>query len=109
VADIPEPTVWPTAYAVSCLPEDDPAWCGLFVITVVRRAPDSWAVVWRGRCLSAIGEWDWEQIPSERTDDWKVAHRFDLDTALHLARNAAPLLKTNGHTVAQAREAAGYA
>lgn len=37
-----------------------------------------------------------------REDDWLAAHRFDLDTALKLAREAAPHVTVNGRTVADA-------
>ena len=40
--------------------------------------------------------------PSGREDDWLATHRFDLDTALNLAKEAAPKLTTNGFTVADA-------
>ncbi len=40
--------------------------------------------------------------PSERDDDWLDAHRFDLDTALMLAKEAAPKVTVNGFTVADA-------
>lgn len=99
---IPEPTVWPTAYEVSCFPEDDIAWAGTFTIRVERRAPDLWAVCRNSRCLSSTGEWDYESIPSERAEEWKAAHRFDLDTALRLAKEAAPRITVNGFTVAHA-------
>lgn len=49
---------------------------------------DLWAVRSRGRCLNSKGEWDWEPLPSSRSAAWLSAHRFPLDRALDLAREA---------------------
>lgn len=69
-------------------------------IKVVWRGGDRWAVMQDvGRwCLSRDGEWSYESIPSERTDEWKAAHRFDLDTALKLAREQLQKVAVNGKT-----------
>lgn len=104
MAETPTPTphVRATRYEVSCLPDghDD---LGHFSITVEYRGRDRWAVLQRGRwCLSNTGEWDYEPTPSDRTGEWLAAHRFDRDTALRLAREQAPLIRVNGHTVADA-------
>lgn len=56
-----------------------------------------WAVRWRGRCLHRSCRWDWEPIPSSRTDRWLKSHRFDFETAVRLAEKAAPLLVVNGY------------
>jgi len=90
----------PTTYEVSCLPQDHPdgfSWA----LRVEYRGRGKWAVLRSGkRCLSSTGEWDWESIPSEREDDWLATHRFDLDTALRLAQEAAPHVVVNGLTPA---------
>lgn len=97
-----EVNVQPTEYLVSCLPLDDIT-AHVFTIKVQWRASDRWAVLLRGTwALGIDGEWDYEPIPSERTDEWKAAHRFDLDTALRLAKEAAPDLTCNRWTVADA-------
>jgi hypothetical protein len=85
-------------YTVCALP-DDHIDADMFTITVARRAPGSWAVLRGSRCLGADGSWAFEPIPSERTDEWKATHRFDEETALRLAREAAPNVKVNGWTV----------
>jgi hypothetical protein len=88
-------------YTVNCLPEDDinaPA----FEIKVSYRGRGLWAVLRHSHCLSQTGEWDWESLPWERADEWLATHRFDLDTALGLARAAAPDVIVNGHTVTEA-------
>ena len=86
-----------TEYTVSLLPRDDPNGRN-FNITVEYRGDDKWAICWFRQCLSATGEWDWESIPSERTEEWLAAHRFDLDVALRLAKTAAPGVTCNGIT-----------
>lgn len=100
-ATTPAPEVRPTRYEVSCIPPDDINARG-FTLTVEYRGRDLWAVLNNPFCLSRDGEWDYEMRPSEREDDWLAAHRFDLDTALKLAREHAPEMTCNGWTVADA-------
>jgi hypothetical protein len=76
---------------------------GMWLVTVDDRGLGKWAVIYgsaggRGRVLSTRGEWDFEPIPSSRTDEWLDAHRFDLDTALKHAEQQAPFIKWNGMT-----------
>lgn len=97
----PEARVQATAYTVNCLPEDDTDG-HVFALTVEYRGRDRWAVLRHGRCLGTDGQWDYEVRPSEREDDWLATHRFDLDTALKLAKEAAPRVRVNGFTVADA-------
>lgn len=100
-----EPTVRATRYEVSLLPATDIN-AGVFALAVEYRAQldgaDLWCVSRYGRCLGADGEWDYEPIPSSRTKEWIASHRFDLDTAIRLAKEAAPHVMVNGHTVADA-------
>lgn len=86
-----------TRYTVSVLPEGSVN-RGHYDVTVDWRGPGRWAVCWLGYCLGADGEWDYEPSPSNREDDWLEAHRFDVDTALALAREAAPNVTVNGMT-----------
>lgn len=88
-----------TEYAVSCLPLDHPE-AYLFTIKVSWRGRDQWAVMHHGWCFDADGNKDYESIPSERRDDWLERHRFDLDTALALAKRIAPTMTVGPHTVA---------
>ncbi|MFE6474550.1 hypothetical protein [Streptomyces rochei] len=91
MTNLPEPTVTPTRYLVTCVSEDeDPG--GYRGITVEYRGDDRYAVLRLGWCLGIDGEWDYEMRTSERTDEWLAAHRFDLDTALRLATEQAPLV-----------------
>jgi hypothetical protein len=94
---IPEPTVQATGYEVSLLPEGDVNRLS-FTINVEYRGDDRWAIVRHRQCMNAQGEWSWESIPSGREDDWLAEHRFDLDTALRLAKEQAPKLMVNGMT-----------
>ncbi|MFJ2259504.1 hypothetical protein ACIOKD_14380 [Streptomyces sp. NPDC087844] len=93
----PEPFVKATRYEVSLLPADNinrfP-----FTIDVEYRGHGRWAAVRHRQCLNATGEWSFESIPSEREEEWMATHRFDLDTALQLAKQAAPHLIVNGRT-----------
>jgi hypothetical protein len=90
-----------TSYTVSCLPYDDIN-SSSFSIKIDYAGHGRWAVRFDGsRCLDANGRWDWESIPSERTDEWFTTHRFELDMALRLAKEQAPLVKVNGRNVEQ--------
>jgi hypothetical protein len=86
-------------------------WC----VTVAGRGHDRWAVIRGGDgalrdnrnpavCLSAAGAWEWERIPSDRTDDWLKLHRFSLADALALAREHAPRVTISGMTAAEVLE-----
>lgn len=99
--DIPEATVRVVSYTVNCLPEDDVN-SSVFAIEVEYRGGGRWAVTRHGSCLGADGTWDFGVKPYERGDDWLNAHRFDEQTALKLAKEHAPLVTVNGHTVADA-------
>jgi hypothetical protein len=90
-----------TEYTVNCLPEDDTDG-HVFALTVAYRGHGLWAVLRHGSCLGSDGEWDYELRPSERESDWLATHRFDLETALKLAEEAAPKVTVNGYTVADA-------
>lgn len=102
------PAVRATRFEVSLLPEDDINY-PFYTVAVEDRGNDRWAVVRHRQCLGVDGEWSWESIPSEREDEWLASHRFDLDAALDLAREAAPGVTVNGVTAAEVlrrREAA---
>lgn len=96
-AAIPAVHVEPTGFSVSPIPYgsiDHISWA----ITVERRGVDTWAVCRPRRCMNAAGEWSWESLPSSREDDWLAEHRFDLATALDLAKRHAPDVRVNGMT-----------
>jgi hypothetical protein len=93
----PVPHVEATRYEVSLFPIDHDA-RRHFTITIEWRGPDSWAVLDGPYCLGRDGAWEYEPLPSNRDDAWIEAHRFDLDTAQQLAKQAAPNLVVNGRT-----------
>lgn len=95
---MPEATVRPTAYAVSCLPPDDPN-ADLFTLRVEWRGSDRWCVTDGAYCYRKDGHKSYEPNPSSRTDRFKKAYRFPLDDALALAKRLAPKITINGHTV----------
>lgn len=98
-----------TTYTVTCLP-DDPYDGDAWAITVQfmgahrwgdpRPADQQWAVLLRSHWnLSHEGKWDLRpSSDSDGFDDWIVAHRFDLETALKVAAEQAPHVKVNGCT-----------
>lgn len=98
----PAPIVRPTEYTVSLLPDDDVNH-HVFAITVQYRGGGRWAVT-RGEhaCLGRDGTWAQGVKPYDRGDDWLAAHRFDRETAIELAREAAPAVMVNGITALQA-------
>ncbi|MFS4103834.1 hypothetical protein [Streptomyces sp. PD-S100-1] len=96
----PIPTIRPTRYSVSLLPEHNVNH-HVYEVTVEDRGADRWAVCWMGDCLAADGTWDREPRPSIRDDDWLDTHRFTLATALKLAEEAAPHVTVNGITASQ--------
>lgn len=85
-----------TAVTVSLLPEGHID-RGHFELTVEYRGNGRWAVMHGRFCLGTDGDWEYEMRPSERVDEWLATHRFDYDTALELARQAAPDVTCNGH------------
>lgn len=89
-----------TEYTICALPEGDINH-GSYAITVAYRGDGRWAVLHHRWCLGTDGVWDFEMRPSEREDEWLDAHRFDLDTALRLAAEAAPGVEVNGITAAE--------
>jgi hypothetical protein len=97
----PDPIITIMKYEVSCFPEGDTG-RHYFSVEVEYRSPGLYAVTRHGKCLSRTGDWSYEFRPSEREDEWLANHRFDLDTALRLAKEAAPLLKVNGMTLTEA-------
>lgn len=99
-----EPRTVVTSYKVTIWPEDcsgiDPsAWC----CSVVYQGYGNWSVQ-RGDYsgdaprLGRDGGWHYENLPSDRTREELAEHRFDLETALKLAREMAPRVEINGLT-----------
>jgi hypothetical protein len=97
-----------TSYEVSIWPENCSGMdSALYCCSVVYNGYGNWSVR-RGSassdapCLGTDGEWHYERLPSERTKRELAEHRFDLDTALDLARRQAPGVTINGLTAEEA-------
>lgn len=106
---IPEPTVQPTGYLVSCLPAGhDDRWT--FTVQVQHAGRDKFAVRHGIRHYGTDGTWSYEPSFDEDDDaaelEWIHAHRFDHDEALRTAKQLAPTLTYRGRTVADALAAA---
>ena len=106
-----EPRSTVTSYVVSIWPEDcsciDSA---MYCCAVVDQGFGKWSVR-RGTCtdkessqpcLGTDGEWHYENQPSDRTREELAGHRFDVVTALGLAREMAPSVTLNGPTAEEA-------
>ena len=118
MTELPEPIVQAVKYTVNCLPEDGID-SNLFGLSVEYRGEGRWGVFRHAHvCLSDDGEWsygyewrgganepatdaEWDEYHAGR-EAWIASHRFDLDTALKLAKEAAPHVTVNGYTVADA-------
>ncbi|MDX3532545.1 hypothetical protein P1P75_40675 [Streptomyces sp. ID05-39B] len=99
---VPTATVLATEYTVNCLPDDDVN-SFVFQVRVQYRGEGRYAVIRGGdMCLGSDGTWDHGVKEYDRGNDWLNAHRFDLDTALRLAKEQAALVTVNGHTVTDA-------
>lgn len=115
---VPEPTVKPVKYWVSCLPEDHPD-AYLFTLCVEYRGEGRWAVVSGARYYAANGDvsfghgWDREPVTDEEIDaynrsheEWLAVYRHDEATALRIAREQAPLMRYRTYTVRDALDKA---
>ncbi len=58
---------------------------GHLEICVERRGGGLWAVTHAGECLTADGNWVYEQLPSRWDDEFLAVTRFPLDKAWALA------------------------
>lgn len=97
----PEVHVRPAAYEVSLWTEDEETVnTRHYAIRVEARSGGQWAVTRGTRNLAADGSWSWNA--SEREGGWLATHRFGLEEALQLAREAAPHVRADGLTAAEA-------
>lgn len=57
-----------------------------------------YAVRQSGSCMSTDGEWDYEPMPSSRTDEWLARFRFQTweDAAKAIERHCKPLGRFHG-------------
>lgn len=98
---VPEAVIRIAKYAVSCLPRAHRSYWH-FTVWVVERAPNEWEVRADGTVHDADGNPIWGPLPLEDREAWHARHRFDLDTAVEIAKKIAPTLTVNGYTVADA-------
>lgn len=97
------PTVSPTRWTISRLPEDHEAYDS-YVIHVTWRGNDRWAVYRGGgnRALFTTGEWIPDRVPSDvDADEWWALCRYPLDQAFRLAVIAADTIRVNGMTAGE--------
>jgi hypothetical protein len=88
--------VTPTIFEVTVLPPDFPDGY-LWTINVEYRGSNLWAIVHHSsNVYGKTGMWDYEPIPSERTDEWLEKYRWSLHDALEIAQKIAPDLKFRG-------------
>ncbi len=97
-----------TEYRVSAAPLDhDDGWRFALVVRWSRALGGTWMVTAGAEPASYIGadgQWCWDVLPEDPPDRWRDAYRFDLATALRVAREAAPKVTVNGRTWAQRQE-----
>jgi hypothetical protein len=84
-------------YSYSPIPLDHPdreTWG----VAVERAAPRRWAIRNLSHCLNRIsGEWEYEPLPSSRTDEWLEAHRWtQLEEAQLIAARVCGSVTWNG-------------
>ena len=105
---VPGVRVTVTSYEVSIWPEDcsciDSA---IYCCSVTHSGYGNWKVQRgstgsTGAVLGADGQWHHERLPSNRRKKELAEHRFDLETALKLAREMAPRMTLNGLTAEEA-------
>lgn len=89
-------TVKVSAYTVSRIPDDNVNHT-VWSITVEAAGHGRWAVRRIGACLNKSGEWEYEPLPSARTEKWLKTVRWDnADDAIAAALAAEPKLVING-------------
>lgn len=105
-APVPEPSVHVTAYAVSCVPEDNIN-AFHFTAKVEYRGRGGWAVTDGFYVYAADGSRAHQSIPTERTEEFLAKFRHSESDAIALAKRIAPTLRVNGYTVADALKMGG--
>ena len=91
-----------TVYSVCWLPMTTGDYFDFAITVELTSHTGTWAIRRHGMCLGRNGFWTWELRPSSREDNWLTEHRFDLQTALRLAADAAPGVMVNGVSAVEA-------
>lgn len=84
-----------SAYRIALLPVGHPM-RSFAAITVRLCDSGRWQIDRLGFLLDADGRWE---HPTRRSREWWAAREFDLETALRLARAAAPAIRVGDSTV----------
>lgn len=92
------PVVQATRYTVNCVPAELTPDAHVFALQVNRKRDGLWVVTDGSSTLRADGTWSDEY----GQHGYGAAYRHDLNTALELAKQAAPKVIVNGLTPAQA-------
>jgi hypothetical protein len=71
-----------TEVTYTTLPDDDVDSTVWQVKAEWRGPGDRWAITQLGYCLSVRGKWDHEPSPSNRTEHFKLHHRFSFQEAI---------------------------
>lgn len=58
-------------------------------ISVQWRGKHDWCVFEGGTVLNKAGDWEYEPLPSSRSEEFTAHTRFDRDTAIRLAKEKA--------------------
>jgi hypothetical protein len=95
-ANLPEPQVRVSRYTVTCVPPDSAPDASIWAVHVTEQRDGKWIAEHHGSWIN--GEGDWEIGYSGAY----AACAHDLETALRLAKAAAPEIRINGYTVAEA-------
>jgi len=91
-------TVYPTGYDEATFIDKY-----LWAIQVENTGKGTWAVRRSvKRCLNRDGEWEYESIPSERTEEFFARCRFTEEDALRRASAVVDSIRINGLTIAEA-------
>lgn len=104
----PTPTIYENAVRiqVSMFPMENRAASRLSLWVVhrgVHEGEQVYAVTsWDGEVMDAMGVFEEEALPSNRTDEFKARTRFPIERALELARANVTKVSVNGITVDQA-------
>ena len=95
--------VYVDRYVVNHVPEELDPDAIAYRIIVVRTVGDHWAVVRNIYNLNDQGEWDFAGAEDHSVPKWLLRHRFTMERALELAKEAAPHVTVGGITAEQAR------
>jgi hypothetical protein len=85
--------VEPRQFVIRCVPLGHPlrdrfSDMDIYEIRIEYRDEDRWAVMFHGRVWTTKG-WEWEPIPSSRTEAFRRRARFPLAKAIDIARERA--------------------